>query len=183
MTNSATTAFSIDSFVAKCRDALSHPDPASVVSDLLRAALRDRASIEYEVQRWRDAGGGEQGAMFRSDDLTILQASVPPGFTSPRHDHTMWAVIGVYDGQEDNTFYRHGASGLEETTRVSIRAGDVQVLPKEAIHRIANPLATTLLAIHVYGGDLLGVERSTWDDATGERQRFDLAAIRRPSSD
>ena len=171
--------FTIDAFVADCRRALTDDDPTVVVAELLRRAIGDRDSLVAAVQHWRDAGGGEQGALFRSDDLTILHAAVPAGFVSPRHDHTIWAVIGVYEGQEDNTFYRFTPQGLEESGRVSITAGNVQVLRADVVHRISNPLDQPLLAVHVYGGDLLGIERTTWDDATGAPTRFDLAALER----
>ena len=28
------------------------------------------------------------------------------------HEHRMWAVIGLYGGREDNTFYRRSPQGL-----------------------------------------------------------------------
>jgi predicted metal-dependent enzyme (double-stranded beta helix superfamily) len=143
---------------------------------VLREALRDRAEVAAAVKAWRDEGGGAYGAIHRSADLTILHASVPPGVESARHEHTMWAVIGVFEGQEDNTFYRFGDGGIEEVGRASIREGEARVLPDDTIHRIANRQPTQLQAIHVYGGDLLGAERNMWDDVTGVPRPFDFAA-------
>lgn len=168
--------FRLDSFVADCRGALRAPDPSAAVAERLRDAFADRGAVAAALAEWRASNPGAM-AIHRSADLTVLHAAVPPGTRSPAHEHLMWAVIGVYEGQENNTFYRLGDDGLDEVARVEIAAGSVQVLPADAVHRIANPLDVTLNAIHVYGGDLFGVERSTWSDETGERTRFDLAAL------
>ncbi len=167
--------FRLDSFVDECRSALSAEDPSATIAATLRAAIA-AGEVAAAVAEWRAANPGAM-AIHRGDDLTVLHAAVPPGTRSPAHEHLMWAVIGVYEGQENNTFYRLGAGELSEAGGVEITAGSVQVLPADAIHRIANPLDVTLNAIHVYGGDLFGVERSTWNDETGERSRFDLAAL------
>ena len=168
--------FSIDSFVDECRGALRSDDPSATVAAVLRDALRDRDEVSAAVHEWRANGGGAYGAIYRARDLTILHAAVTPGFESPRHNHTMWAVIGVFEGQEDNTFYRNGDDGIEQVGQTSIRAGDAQVLAPDVIHRIANHQTIPLHAIHVYGGDLLGTERAMWDDETGVQRRFDFAA-------
>ena len=170
--------FAIESFVVQCRTALQSDDPPATVASVLREALKDRDSVAEAMQAWRSTAAGPYGAVYRAADLTILHAAVPPGFESPRHNHTMWAVIGVYDGREDNTFYRRadGKSDIEEVGRVAIHAGDAQVLAPDVIHRIANHSTTPLQAIHVYGGDLLGTDRSMWAEDTGEERRFDFAA-------
>jgi len=168
--------FAIETFVDECRSALQSEDPPSKVADLLRGALSDRESVAAAIREWRTSGGGAFGAIYRAHDLTILHASVTPGFESPRHNHTMWAVIGVFEGQEDNAFYRTADAGLEEVGRTAISAGDARVLAPDVIHSIANHSSTPLQAIHVYGGDLLGTARSMWDDETHEERRFDFAA-------
>lgn len=168
--------FSIEAFVEQCRSALQSDDPSGTVAAVLRDALRDRGEVAAAIQAWRANGGGAYGAIHRARDLTILHASVTPGFESPRHNHTMWAVIGVFEGQEDNTFYRRCEHGIEEAGRASICEGDARVLAPDVIHRIANHMPQPLQAIHVYGGDLLGTERAMWDDETGIERRFDFAA-------
>jgi len=168
--------FSIEAFVDQCRSALQSDDPSGTVAGVLRDALQDRGEVAAAIQTWRANGGGAYGAIHRARDLTILHASVTPGFESPRHNHTMWAVIGVFQGQEDNTFYRRCEHGIEEVGRTAICEGDAEVLAPDVIHRIANLTLQPLQAIHVYGGDLLGTERAMWDDETGAERRFDFAA-------
>jgi predicted metal-dependent enzyme (double-stranded beta helix superfamily) len=71
-------------------------------------------------------------------------------------------VIGIYEGQENNTFYRRSANGLEEVNRRAIHAGEAVMLGPEVIHAIQNPLAESTLGLHVYGGDLAAATRSMW---------------------
>ena len=75
----------------------------------------------------------------------------------------MWAVIGVYEGQENNTFYRRSGESLELAGGKDLKTSDVLVLGEDAVHAIANPLDQTSYAIHVYGGDLPNAQRSMWN--------------------
>ena len=43
--------------------------------------------------------------LHHDDDLTILHVVWAPRMAIYPHDHRMWAVIGMYTGQEDNAFY------------------------------------------------------------------------------
>jgi predicted metal-dependent enzyme (double-stranded beta helix superfamily) len=52
------------------------------------------------------------------------------------------AVIGVYDGQERNKFFRYENEELQEKGERLLEEGDVAVLGPNAIHAIANPLST-----------------------------------------
>jgi predicted metal-dependent enzyme (double-stranded beta helix superfamily) len=102
---------------------------------------------------------------------------VNPGFVSPPHDHRTWAVIGVYDGQEDNVFYRllPGSRSIEQSGSRNLTQGEVLTLEPDAIHRIANPLSSKLIARHVYGDNIFAIERSAWDPVSGHERPFKLA--------
>jgi predicted metal-dependent enzyme (double-stranded beta helix superfamily) len=90
----------------------------------------------------------------------------------------MWAVIGTYDGQENNTFFRRSGKGLEKAGGKDLKTGDVVVLGEDAIHAIENPLDRPSCAIHVYGGDLLDFSsRSTWNPFTFEEHPYDIKLL------
>jgi predicted metal-dependent enzyme (double-stranded beta helix superfamily) len=90
------------------------------------------------------------------------------------HDHRMWAVIGVYGGQEENAFYRRGEGRLMEHGNKTLRTKDTLPLGESIIHAVTNPLERITAAIHVYGGDFFAVPRSEWDPQTLEERAFDL---------
>ena len=170
--------FNLDQFIEECKG-----KPASVVKELLAEALRDPASVKQAldaVAAGKEIGKASVGDMvyFRSPTLTILKAAVPPKFKTPPHNHNMWAVIGVYDGQENNTFYRRSSKGLEKVGGKDLQTSDVVVLGEDGIHAIENPLDRASCAIHVYGGDFLDTSnRSTWNPFTLEEQPYDFKLI------
>ena len=47
-------------------------------------------------------------------------------------------------------------------------------LGENVIHSVTNPLARMTGALHVYGGDFFGVERSEWDPETLTEGRYDV---------
>ena len=85
----------------------------------------------------------------------------------------MWAVIGIYEGQEDNVFFERHEGTLREKNRRSVRAGEAIVLGPEVIHAVSNPRSTHTLGLHVYGGDLLAAQRTMWHPDTLEELPYD----------
>jgi predicted metal-dependent enzyme (double-stranded beta helix superfamily) len=98
------------------------------------------------------------------------------------HDHRMWAVIGIYAGQEDNAFYRRSRldpRALDESGGKQLAVGDVLVLGDDAIHAVTNPRASLTGAIHVYGGDFVNEPRSQWGPGPVEERPYDIDEARR----
>jgi len=161
----------LDSFVTACHAVLTEEDAAARVAEAMRSVVAEAEDLSREIERRRADGGGPV-IVHRSDALTVLGLAVPAGFVSPAHNHRMWAVVGIYQGAEDNVFYQRQAHGLKETGRAVLSVGDCFALPPDAVHRISNTGTTPLLALHAYGGDLLATPRSQWDDATGDELPF-----------
>ena len=119
-------------------------------------------------------------AMFYDPDdkLTVLQVATVPGLRSPVHDHNMWAVIGVYEGEEHNTFFEETADGLRQVGEQHLKEGDIAVLPPETIHAIKNPTDRTSNAIHVYGGNLITRQgRNMWNPFTQIREAYEIGQL------
>jgi predicted metal-dependent enzyme (double-stranded beta helix superfamily) len=163
--------FDCDAFVAECRSALGEDRPMLAVKEVLERA----------VSRPDDVASGlkaEPGVsvLHRSPELTVISVVVPAGAppTLP-HDHRMWALVGIYGGQEDNRFFRRStAHGLDESGGRSLHVSDTLVMGDDTIHAIQNPLEhSALAAVHVYGGDLIGATRSLWTVPGYEEQPYD----------
>lgn len=96
------------------------------------------------------------------------------------HDHRMWAVIGIYAGQEDNRFYRRSGPDrrmLIESGGKELAEGDVLALGDDVIHAVTNPLAKLTGAIHVYGGDFVTKPRSQWGPGPVEERPYDMQVV------
>jgi len=171
--------FDLSRFIEDCKG-----KPASAVKALVEDALRDPSDVKRALDaelsgRDFSKAGLADLICFRSPTLTVLKAATPAGFKTPPHNHNMWAVIGTYDGQENNTFYRRSGTSLEKVGGKDLKTGDVIVLGEDAIHAIANPLDRMSCAIHVYGGDLLNFSsRSTWNPFSFEEHPYDIKLLR-----
>jgi len=170
--------FNVDTFVKACQG-----KPPSTIKEVLTEALHDPQGITTALATFGDGKDVSKGGMgdlliHRAPNLTILKAVVPPKFKSAPHNHLMWAVIGVYDGQENNYFYRRSENGLEAAGEKQVHQSDVLVLGENVIHAIENPLDRPLSAIHVYGGDLPGAPRRMWNPFTMQEEAFEFQTMR-----
>ena len=169
-------ALAVEDLVARCRSARGEHTPALAVRDVLDELVADQTAL-YEALGPVELGGIT--ALHNADDLTILRVAWTPGMALNPHEHKMWAVIGMYGGQEDNAFYRRTPGGLEPVGGKELPAGDVLVLGDDIIHSVANSRRDFAVAVHVYGGDFFSGARSEWDFDTYEERPRDFARTQR----
>ncbi len=167
--------FDLDQFIADCREAVAADPSHKLAREVVARAVAEPASV---IKGLGEPRLGHVEALYRGDDLTILNVVWPPLFTIMPHEHRMWAVIGVYTGAEDNMFWRraggHGATKIEAAGACSLRVGDAEPLGRDIVHSVTNPIEKLTGAIHVYGGDFFAVERSEWDPETLLEKPYDL---------
>ena len=169
--------FEKEQFVADIRTAMAEGDAQSAVYEVIERAITHPASIIKELGA---PGKGRSEQLFHDESLTITNVIWGSEMWVPPHDHTMWAVIGVYQGQEDNTFRREDGDQLTRHGGAELKTGDVRKLGANAIHSVKNPSSTQLCgAIHVYGGDFFGAipNRHSWNPDTLERGPYDYEFI------
>ncbi|HXQ45630.1 MAG TPA: hypothetical protein VN806_03390 [Caulobacteraceae bacterium] len=167
--------FDLDAFVEQCRQLARDPHAPKKVLDLMRAAVADPAAVKKGVPPLAPNVGVLDEPIFRSSELTVLNVTLRPGGLSIPHDHRMWAVIGIYEGREANTFYRRTAHGLEVANQRTVETGEAMLLGADVVHAIENPLASPTLGLHVYGGDLLGAERGMWRSEADDETPYEVA--------
>src|SRR5438876_197993 len=127
----------VDQFVSECQASLLEAEPRLAVSDLLERTLADASSVERALPATR----GELTKLHHSPDLTVLKVVWAPGMSIWPHDHQMWAAIGIYAGQEDNTFFRRVDGCLEARRTRELATNDVVLLGAAAlpIDRLRGP--------------------------------------------
>jgi predicted metal-dependent enzyme (double-stranded beta helix superfamily) len=163
--------FDIDDFVNDCRQAITDDEPRSAIKDVLQRAVSSPNRVNAVLTPER----AEVVPLHASADLTVLKVVWAPGMRFQPHNHLMWAAIGIYSGQEDNTFYRRTGTGIIESGGRELCLSDVAVLGENTIHAVSNPRKTFTAAIHVYAGDLtMQTGRSQWDDFTLEEEPYDF---------
>ena len=150
--------FDVDELIKDCRDALSENEPRRAVREVMTRTLSDSTAVAAALEH-HHAG---ITPLHRSDELTILNVVWGPGMQLQAHDHRMWASIGIYAGQEDNSFYRRQGRTIVESGGKELRERDVVLLGDDTVHSVTNPLRSYTGAIHVYGGDFFAQGRSQW---------------------
>jgi predicted metal-dependent enzyme (double-stranded beta helix superfamily) len=168
--------FDIDDLVQRLVTAGTGDEPRQAVSVELERAVSDGTAMADALRP--DMGG--LTILHHAPELTILHLVWSPNMVLPAHDHRMWATIAIYTGEEENTFYRRSASQpaeIEGSGGVTLRAGDVQLLGRETIHSVTNPLARHTGAIHVYGGDFVNEPRSQWGPGDLVERPYDIDYI------
>jgi predicted metal-dependent enzyme (double-stranded beta helix superfamily) len=161
---------SVAELVARCLAAARTDHPIDAVRDVLQDVVARpalwQAMFEREVHQTDHRGISE---LHEDARLTITHVALDPDFVSGVHDHGIPALIAVYSGQEDNTFYRL-ADGVPVADRhTAVVAPDILFMATEDIHHIENRLAEPLRAVHIYFGSLPNAVRSAWNMETGER--------------
>jgi predicted metal-dependent enzyme (double-stranded beta helix superfamily) len=168
--------FDIDTFISDCLTARAEAEPRQAIKAVLDRTMARPAEIAAALPATR----AEVTPLYTSDELSVLKAVWSPGMSFRPHNHLMWAAIGVYGGQEDNTFYRRVDNSIVMSGGKQLRPGDVTLLGDDTIHAVTNPTARFTGAIHVYGGDITQRPgRSEWDEETFDEVAYDFARVRR----
>ncbi len=121
-------------------------------------------------------GGIGQYALYRAADgsLCLFSLVVPPGVSTPVHDHLAWGLIGLYRGRQGETVYRRLDDGseanhavLEVARRQEIASGQFYTLlpPEGDIHHVTTVSEAPSVSIHLLANDTACVWRHRFDPA------------------
>lgn len=167
--------FNLDQFIADCRAALAEDASPQAVREVVARAVSDPTAVLKGLGAPQRA---EAQKLYHSDDLTILNVVWGPHMTIMPHNHEMWAIIGVYTGREDNILWRRlkdeAGGRIEAAGAKALVEHDAFPLGRDIIHSVTNPIPRLTGALHVYGGDFFGVERSEWDPETLLEQPYNI---------
>lgn len=168
------TTRELDQFLAECHAVAKTENAGEAVQSLMSKLMSDLKNLQSFMKSLRHKPVFEDPILFRSADLFIFNYCQIPGHKGAPHTHGVWAVVGLYEGQEDNVYYKRKGKGLKEVERKTLSPGEVDFREDDAIHAVSNPLDKPSFALHVYGGDLLTVERRMWNPFTSEELPFEL---------
>jgi predicted metal-dependent enzyme (double-stranded beta helix superfamily) len=91
--------------------------------------------------------------------------------------HTVWGLVGVLRGAERNQAYRRELDGalVKEGPETLLRRGTVVAVSPALgdIHAVRNALDDQpSMSIHIYGGNIGAIRRSTFSPADGTAKPF-----------
>ncbi|WP_421999225.1 hypothetical protein [Reyranella sp.] len=171
--------FSLDQFVADLRTTLGERS-RQAMKEVVARAVSDPSSVVAALGA-PDRPGVK--VLHKAPDLTVISLAWSPMQVTLPHDHRMRAVIGMYGGREDNTFWRRMPDGarfpIEPAGGEALGTGDVTLLGADIVHSVINPLGKISAAIHVYDGPFLTAKRSMWDPETLHEEPYDVNVVAR----
>ena len=114
-----------------------------------------------------------QWALYRAQDgsLCLFSLVVPPGQSTPIHDHRAWGLIGLYRGTQDEDVYAHedGHEHVHLKSSNKIAPGEYFALipPDDDIHQITTTSDVTSVSLHLLTNDTGCIWRHKFDQETG----------------
>lgn len=128
---------------------------------------------------------GSDEILFEDESLTVFVVHSAPDVEQPPHDHLISAVIGVYEGVEEQRYFRRDGESLIRCGGADIVPGEVLTLGPTAVHAISAG-GRWCRAVHVYLGALSSIDRSLFDPDTFVEEpmtaeRYEELCRRRPS--
>lgn len=160
--------FVLDDFVQELRAAARTEDARETVRSLMEQAFQNPQAIRGAMPEFES----DDEVLFEDDTVSIWFVRFAPGLHVPPHDHQTTAIIGVYDGAEDNHFYLHEAGRLVHKSSRRISPGDVISIKPDGIHSVEAASGEYSCAIHVYLARLTTIERSLFDWESGAACAF-----------
>lgn len=151
-------------------------DPRRITQEgapLLQRLVSNPDCIEDRFRRGGKEGHGRY-MLHRAPQFNVTAVVWRPGDTAKAHNHRTWGLIGVIGNEIQETRFKRLDDGSKvgyaelETIGVLMhqpRAVSRLIPPEEDIHEMLNTTPRDTVEIHVYGKDLMGLERLRFDPA------------------
>jgi predicted metal-dependent enzyme (double-stranded beta helix superfamily) len=182
------TRYTLDDFVHDMTALLATAPEQALLFDrgsaYLERLVRDEEAIPEQFRRPTQGGRRTNGGSYvlhRGPGLLITSVVWGPGAHVGPHDHHTWGMIGVLGNGIEETRYqrvddrdREGYARLVKDRMTLVRPGEVSLLVPEIdeIHAMNNASNRPTVEVHVYGTDLVGLDRCRYNLETGEIVRF-----------
>ena len=164
----------VHDLVALISKAAYGPNNTEAVQEAMATLRGDLDGLAETLSYLPGVGGNAHQAFYRSPELSLLEVNFPSGRRTPPHNHGTWATILLLAGGERNTIYKRGQDGrLVRDRVVELRPGDIVHIPADCAHVAECLGGEPAIGLHVYGANVLGVERSMWDPETMEEMELD----------
>jgi len=157
----------VHELVTRLTAGIGRDDPMAHIRGVLEDLRSDLDALGEALAFVAGTGGNSGQIFYRSPDLSLLKVRFPSGRRTPPHDHGTWATILLLSGVEKNTLYRVGDDGsLRRTSELVLERGSILPMRASSVHVAECVGEDAAIGLHVYGGDILGLQRRMWDPET-----------------
>jgi predicted metal-dependent enzyme (double-stranded beta helix superfamily) len=169
-------------FVTQMTQLVDQSQEESFVRPKAKALLKDLISSDSWLPEFCTVPHPQyyQQFLLHADPLerfSVISFVWGPGQATPIHDHMVWGLIGILRGAEKVQRYQRDQNGRlepigEEETLLPGDIDDVSPATRD-IHLVKNAFTDkTSIGIHVYGGNIGGVQRHVYDPNSGAMKNF-----------
>jgi 3-mercaptopropionate dioxygenase len=154
-----------------------------------RLLLEDKTWLPEEFRQANPnsgmGGGIASWLLYQSaeKDLSLFSLVVPPGVTTPIHNHLAWGLVGIYAGEQEEEEFEppedHHHSGVDASLmklrfRRVLKTGEFYELvpPHNDVHRVKTISPEPSISLHLLANDTGCILRQKFDLATGEATPF-----------
>ena len=183
------TAYTLDRFLADCRDRISRPGEAvdrvrAIAPLMLRLLENGRALLDG---RRLHADPAHYTRNLIAEDpagaMSLYALVWLPGQWTPVHDHGTWGVVGVVEGVIEEQSYMCESGAIRADRGIRLKPGGLVLLPPGAVTTFVpnpdhihmtgvEPDRPRAVSLHLYGRAMN--EFHIYDVAAGTRQRIDV---------
>lgn len=129
-------------------------------------------------------GGIASWLLYRAGDgsLSFFTLVIPPGSSTPVHDHLAWGLVGLYVGEQTEDVYERLADEDHDPDHASLNLMSANHLkpgtfyelipPHGDIHRITTTGDIPSISLHLLGNDTGCVWRHSYNPETGDVNPF-----------
>jgi 3-mercaptopropionate dioxygenase len=194
----------VHAFIAQVHSVLERePDINKRLASLrlpYRKVLEDQSWLPEEFRQISPnsgmGGGIASWLLYQSStkDLSLFALVVPPGVTTPIHNHLAWGLVGLYQGeQEEEEFevvqhdHLHPGDNVRMNRRFLrvLKPGEFYELmsPYNDVHRVKTISAEPSISLHLLANDTGCVTRQKFDETTGRVDAFRSGWSNKPCLD
>ncbi len=166
--------FEIQAFCTELQKAVTATNAESAVEHVLAKAVADPLALANAAPEF----AGDEQCVLEEPTLSVYWVKFFAGSCVPPHEHKMSAFIGVYQGVEVNRLYQRSGEQLTLLGVRRVNAGETLTIAPDGIHDVYPGNGKESRALHVYLGNLTGVERSLFHPETGAAIPFSAGALR-----
>ncbi|MQF82656.1 hypothetical protein FIM02_00625 [SAR202 cluster bacterium AD-802-E10_MRT_200m] len=170
----------LEVFIEETKDLLDGALDQTIIVHRLKYRLNEIISDKECLKGFGNGSSPDKSfPIYVNKGLTVSVVVWESGSGAPPHNHNTWALIGVVEGNEQNTNYKRVDDGsipwfaqLETLEVVNILPGQSSfIFPPDDIHSVVIPGPKTV-ALHVYGADLSKQWRYQYDLSSGSVSPF-----------
>lgn len=180
----------IRALIAECERSMELPEAEQRIAAIKPAFAELLAANGWLPERFahgdttsKMGGGIGQYALYRAEDgsLCLFALVVPAGSSTPVHDHLAWGLVGLYQGEQQETVYRRlddasdaQRADLEISKEQLLRRGEFYPLipPVDDIHYVKTTSPDASISIHLLANDTACVWRHKFDPDSGAVTAF-----------